>query len=206
MARPRSGTDDAVLQLLQASATPLTAYQVLAALKEEGVQSPPVVYRALDRLEKAGQIHRLERLNAYFACHGHHSGRATAVFAVCTSCKRVEEWNVEAVDPALAAAAAAMGFAIEGRTVEVRGLCAACQGLVDAAEPPACCAPSTTAEDAGGAVAGDPDAGHGHAEHEHAGHRHAGHDHGHDHDHDGHGHHNHLHDVKPRSGGLLKRQ
>lgn len=125
MARPRSGTDDAVLGVLQDAATPMTAYQVLDALRPHGVQSPPVVYRALDRLARDGRIHRLEALNAYFACHGHH-GAAPVVFAVCSACRKVEEWGSGEIDRLLDARAARSGFHVEGRTIELRGLCAAC--------------------------------------------------------------------------------
>lgn len=127
MARPRSGTDDAVLTVLQGSQTPMTAYQVLDALRPRGVQSPPVVYRALERLEKNGQIHRLEQLNAYFACHGHHAD-APVVFAVCRECRKVEEWASPELDAAIGARAGQSGFRVEGRTIEVRGICGACGG------------------------------------------------------------------------------
>jgi Fur family zinc uptake transcriptional regulator len=139
MARPKSTTDQSVLEQLTASATPMTAYELLAALRDTGVQSPPVVYRALERLVKDGRIHRLEGLNAYFACHGHHHGAAAPVFAVCTSCRRVEEWSVEAIDAAFGTIAAGMGFAIEGRTVELRGTCARCRGLAAPESAAACC-------------------------------------------------------------------
>lgn len=127
MARPRSASDDAVLTVLKEAETPMSAYQVLDRLRPQGIQSPPVVYRALERLEKAGQIHRLEGLNAYFACCGRDHAKGT-VFAVCTTCRRVEEWSAEGIDALLGASAATAGFSITGRTIEVRGLCAACRG------------------------------------------------------------------------------
>jgi Fur family zinc uptake transcriptional regulator len=132
MARPRSDIDEVILGLLRASETPLTAYQLLDALRPNGVQSPPIVYRALDRLVKAGSVHRLEQTNAFFACHGSHAGGAV-VFAVCRACNRVEEWAVDGLVEAIDRAAARTGFSVSGRTVEVRGLCAHCAGLT--AEP-----------------------------------------------------------------------
>jgi Fur family zinc uptake transcriptional regulator len=127
MARPRSGTDEAVYAVLQASDKPMTAYQLLDALRPQGVQSPPVVYRSLERLAREGRIHRLEQLNAYFACHGHHEHSA-AVFAICRTCGRVEEWPGAEVDRVLGAASVQAGFLMEARTIEVRGLCEACAG------------------------------------------------------------------------------
>lgn len=131
MARPRSQTDDAVLEVLREAATPMSAYQLLDQLRPRGVQSPPVVYRALERLEKAGHIHRLEGLGAYFACCGRDHAKGT-VFAVCTRCKRVEEWSAEDIDAPIAREAARAGFAVAGRTIEVRGLCATCRGAAPA--------------------------------------------------------------------------
>ena len=113
--------------MLREAETPMSAYQVLDRLRPQGIQSPPVVYRALERLEKAGRIHRLEALNAYFACCGRDHAEGT-VFAVCTACKRVEEWSADGIDALLAKEAERAGFAISGRTIEVRGLCAACRG------------------------------------------------------------------------------
>ncbi|WP_083463974.1 Fur family transcriptional regulator [Prosthecomicrobium hirschii] len=136
MARPRSGTDEAVMTILRGSPTPLTAYQVLDALRPQGVQSPPVVYRALERLERDGRVHRLEQMNAYFACHGHH-GAAPAIIAICRQCRKVEEWDSAATVEALGARAAEAGFKTESRMVEVRGLCRACAAAEDGAETPA---------------------------------------------------------------------
>lgn len=128
MARPKSETDDLILDLLRGSAKPLSAYQILDALRPNGVQSPPIVYRALSRLVKDGRVHRLEQANAFFACHGaHHDG--AVVFAVCRECNRVEEWAVAGLDDAFARAASLTGFQVDARTVEVRGLCAHCAGL-----------------------------------------------------------------------------
>ena len=139
MTRVRTMNDDAVLEVLSTATTPLSAYQVLAALKDQGIQSPPVVYRALERLEKAGQIHRVEQLNAYVACPGDHEGRSV-ILAVCSCCKRVEEWPADAVDDQFAALAGASGFKLVQRSIEVSGLCAACQGHPAAsATPTACC-------------------------------------------------------------------
>ena len=120
MARAKSATDDAVFEALREAVTPLTAYQVLDLLRPIGVQSPPVVYRALERLEKSGRVHRLEAFNAYFACCGRDHTAGT-VFAVCTRCKRVEEWTGEGIDRLLEAEAARSGFQVAGRTIEEIG-------------------------------------------------------------------------------------
>lgn len=154
MARARSNNDDAVLGVLQEAATPLSAYQVLAALRDQGIQSPPVVYRALERLEKAGNIHRIEQLNAYIACCGLKHDEQM-VLAVCTECKRVEEWPASEAVAQIDQVAAEHGFRASHKVIELRGTCAACSGTVPA----------------------KPTNGHGH-DHGACGHDHCDHDHG----------------------------
>ena len=139
MTRPGNRTDELLLACLQASETPMTAYELLASLRGTGIQSPPVVYRSLERMVKSGTIHRLDRLNAYVACHGHKHGALAPVFAVCTRCSRVEEWSVDQIDANFNQTAATMGFTIEDRTIELRGICRRCRGLADADAGAACC-------------------------------------------------------------------
>ena len=127
LARTKSTTDDAILTVLQSNATPKSAYELL------------VVDRALDRLVKSGQIHRLESDNTYFACHGHHQGRTPPIFAICQTCKRVEEWSIDSIDASLGTIAETMGFAITGRTIEIQGTCRRCRGLASPDAADACC-------------------------------------------------------------------
>ena len=57
------------LELLLSEHRALGAYDLLARLSDEGLGSqPPVAYRALDFLVKAGFAHKIEALNAYLAC------------------------------------------------------------------------------------------------------------------------------------------
>ncbi|MGE0755142.1 MAG: transcriptional repressor, partial [Alphaproteobacteria bacterium] len=58
-----------VFEVLQAESRPLSAYEILDRLKKQGVRSPPIVYRALEKLLADDSIHRVEQLNAYMACN-----------------------------------------------------------------------------------------------------------------------------------------
>jgi Fur family zinc uptake transcriptional regulator len=111
-----------VLEILLESHAALGAYDVLARLDAEGLGSqPPVAYRALSFLVDNGLAHRIERLNAFVACH--HPGRGHApAFMICRSCKKVAETEapVTLSDP--------QGFRIERTVIEAEGLCPACQG------------------------------------------------------------------------------
>ena len=72
-----------VLELLLAEHRALGAYDILGHLSAEGLGAqPPVAYRALDFLVKAGLAHRIEALNAYIAC-SHVGADHTPAFLIC---------------------------------------------------------------------------------------------------------------------------
>lgn len=111
-----------VLEILLESHVALGAYDVLARLDAEGLGSqPPVAYRALTFLVENGLAHRIERLNAFVACHHPGAGHAPA-FMICRSCKKVAEAE------APVALTDTQGFHIERTVVEAEGLCPACKG------------------------------------------------------------------------------
>lgn len=116
-----------VLELVWQSHAPVGAYALLETLGREGFcAAPPTVYRALDFLLAHGLIHRIERLNAFAGCTRPgepHVGQ----FLLCQDCGSAAELDDPAVDAAIAAAAARLGFAVTRQTVEVDGLCPECQ-------------------------------------------------------------------------------
>ncbi len=117
-----------VLEILLEAHRAMGAYDVLNRLAAEGFgNQPPVAYRALDFLEEQGLAHRIRRLNAFTACM--HPGEAHApAFLICRSCDAVAEAPASAVRLALAAAAAQMGFTVEGSNIEALGQCPDCRG------------------------------------------------------------------------------
>jgi len=114
-----------VLRLLLASPGPSMAYDLLANLDGEGAAKPPTIYRALDFLQEAGLVHKIESLNAYVAC-GHTSHSHSAVFLICDACKGAEELHATATSEALKAETKAAGFELTRAVVEVRGTCRNC--------------------------------------------------------------------------------
>lgn len=116
------------LEILLAEHRALGAYDILAHLATEGLGSqPPVAYRALDFLVKAGFAHKIEALNAYTACvqpgHTH-----TPAFLICRQCQKVAEADTAPATGRLGDAARAAGFVIEHTVVEATGLCPDCYG------------------------------------------------------------------------------
>lgn len=117
-----------VMDILLEQHRALGAYEILARLRDEGLGSqPPVVYRALDFLVRAGFVHRVETLNAFVACSRSGAGHAPA-FLICRNCRTVIETPAEPSAGVLAGAAQEAGFAIETAVSEAEGLCAQCRG------------------------------------------------------------------------------
>ena len=116
-----------VLELLLESHVALGAYDVLQRLQAEGHRAqPPVAYRALDFLVTHGLAHKIERLNAFIACHRPDACEAPA-FLICRACHRVAETASAPRRGALARDARALGFEIEQTVIEAQGLCPGCR-------------------------------------------------------------------------------
>lgn len=130
--RPRDLTrnQDLVLRTLNGADAPLSAYDILDRLRDDGLRAPLQVYRALDKLMEQGLAHRLESLNAFVCCADagcHMRASGTAAFAICSGCGRVDEFTDAEVATRLATWAKETGFALERTTIELRGRCAECQ-------------------------------------------------------------------------------
>jgi Fur family zinc uptake transcriptional regulator len=128
--RPRDLTrnQDLVLRTLNAADAPLSAYDILDRLRDEGLRAPLQVYRALEKLIEQGLAHRLESLAAFVCCanaepHGRHGA---AAFAICSRCGRVDEFADAELDARLEGWAEAHGFVAEQTTIELRGRCRDC--------------------------------------------------------------------------------
>ncbi len=133
--RPRDLTrnQDLVLTTLNRAAGPLSAYDILDKLRDDGLRAPLQVYRALDKLIEQGFAHRLESLNAFVCCadSGCHKGASTAAFAICSGCGRVDEFADPEVVERLSGWAKQSGFRLERTTIELRGRCAECLAHAD---------------------------------------------------------------------------
>lgn len=87
-----ASSPELVLRVLQSNVKPLSAYEILEKVKEFGIKSPPIVYRALDALMKIGKVHKINELNTFIACdceedHQH----LLSILTICQSCNEVSE-------------------------------------------------------------------------------------------------------------------
>ncbi|PWJ84177.1 Fur family zinc uptake transcriptional regulator [Pseudaminobacter salicylatoxidans] len=119
-----------VLEKLEASKGPLSAYMLLDQLRDQGFRAPLQVYRALDRLMNAGFVHRLESMNAFVACsEPHDHNHRMIAFAICDKCGEVCEFSDEVIGKQLDAWVGSTGFAAKKAIIEFRGTCAKCAAL-----------------------------------------------------------------------------
>jgi len=119
--------DRLVLTALEDAAGPLKAYDLLERLKEIGIGAPMTVYRALDRLQKQGLVHKLDGLGAFMVC-AHGAPHDVEVFHICRNCEKVEEL-VDAgpiLDQFVQDAAEKSHFHPDMIRIEVRGVCQTC--------------------------------------------------------------------------------
>lgn len=118
-----------VLSALDSAKEPLKAYELLAALKDQGVKAPMTVYRALDRLKEKGLVHKLNAMNAFVMCN-HATPHPMQMFLICPRCNKVEELEEQRVTrldwPRLKAVAERQGFAAASAQIEIRGICKDC--------------------------------------------------------------------------------
>ena len=116
-----------VLGTLAHARAPMSAYDILDKLRDDGLRAPLQVYRALEKLTERGLAHRLESLNAFVCCadaHCHESG--SIAFAICEKCGRVEEFAERTVEQKLMGWSKGAGFTPSRMTIELRGICRGC--------------------------------------------------------------------------------
>lgn len=117
-----------VFAVLEAAGRPLSAYEILGRVREDGVKAPLQVYRALDKLQAAGFVHRLESINAYVKCsHAGCDHPPGTAFMICTQCGATHEICDAYIDNLVSRHASANGYTAENRLIEVMGICSACQ-------------------------------------------------------------------------------
>ena len=116
-----------VFELLWSSHKPVKAYDLLAQLAlTHDRPAPPTVYRALDFLQEAGLVHKLESLNAYIGC-GEPGRRHQGQFLICEECGVVAELDDQVLTSMIGTNAKKIGFKVNDETIEISGLCRQCQ-------------------------------------------------------------------------------
>lgn len=116
-----------VLQQLERSPRPLSAYELLDRLKGEGIiWQPPTAYRALDYLVTVGLVHYLQSVQKYVACPRRGCDHY-AQLLICVRCSQVQELPLPVpLLSLLQSQTAEQGFALLPQMLELKGVCAQC--------------------------------------------------------------------------------
>ena len=124
-----SRNEKLVYAYLKDEVAPVSAYDILDGLRDEGIRAPLQVYRALTRLIEDGAAHRIESQNAFVACKQHEcTENVASIFMLCKNCKKVTEIADNAISAAIDTLCLENNFKCEKRVIEISGACTACKG------------------------------------------------------------------------------
>ena len=117
-----------IFDLIDKSPEPLKAYTILYNVQKKGINAPPQVYRALDKLVEIGKIHKIESKNAFVACKNSDCeiSKATA-FSICESCEVVDEISDVKLSKYLSSFNHKKGMKFKRFNLEFFGLCKKCK-------------------------------------------------------------------------------
>lgn len=126
MASRGEKTQAEILAILNCHDRPLSAYDILAKMRETVPKiAPPTVYRALTALMNAGRVHRLESLSAYIPSTSKAQDEA-AILAICDDCGTVQENTPPDLVKTLSGILGKSGFEAQRHVIEVHGTCGTC--------------------------------------------------------------------------------
>lgn len=87
-----SHNEKLIQNVLKKSNKPLKAYQILFKVQKKGIKSPTQVYRALDKLQKIGKVHKIESRNSYMICNNTDClNKSSVSFLICNLCEKIVE-------------------------------------------------------------------------------------------------------------------
>ena len=117
-----------ILDFIQKNKKPVKAYSILSNVQKKGINAPPQVYRALDRLVEIGKVHKIESKNAFVACKNSNCtiSNATA-FSICDGCEKVTEISNPKLSKYLSGFQDNSGMKYNKYNLEFFGLCKKCR-------------------------------------------------------------------------------
>ena len=126
--KPLSKNQKLILEYIQKNKKPVKAYSILSNVQKKGINAPPQVYRALDKLIEIGKIHKVESQNSFVACKTSdcETPHATA-FSICDSCDEVSEINDPKLFKYLLDFKDNSGIKFDGYNLEFFGTCKSCE-------------------------------------------------------------------------------
>lgn len=116
---------DRVWHYLKDKKHPVSAYDILADLRSDGITAATTIYRALDKLLADGLVHRIVSINAWVACCCSHHGE-TPIFEICDHCGKVTEYVDANLNQTIATLSKRSQFVQAHSIVEIHGHCVDC--------------------------------------------------------------------------------
>ena len=116
-----------VLDFIQKSKKPVKAYSILSNVSKKGLKAPPQVYRALEKLMKVGEIHKIESLNSFVACNSKCIEPNGTIFSICKSCDQTKEVSNTELFKFLSDIKDMNGIELSGYNLELFGTCKTCK-------------------------------------------------------------------------------
>lgn len=111
--------DRIVLGCLEKEGRPMKAYDLLECVREQGINAPMTVYRALSRLTAARKVKKIESLNAFYAIPEDREVMQGA-FLLCGQCGAV---SFKPIGDQVLRAMLPMGVELEEAAVELTTSC-----------------------------------------------------------------------------------
>ena len=119
-----------VLDYIQRIKKPVKAYSILSSVQKKGINAPPQVYRALDKLIEKGKIHKIESQNSFVACNTGNCETPHAVaFSICNNCEVVSEINDQKLFKYLSDFKDNSGVKFNSYNLEFVGVCSSCKAV-----------------------------------------------------------------------------
>lgn len=103
------------------------AYELLDALRDQGVNAAPTIYRALRELEGKGLVRHLVATRQFTALRWPQPTSLGAVMLVCEQCQEVVPLADQGITAQLTDAAAEAGFKVRACHLELVATCSHCQ-------------------------------------------------------------------------------
>ena len=116
-----------VLDFIQKSNKPVKAYSILSNVSKKGLKAPPQVYRALEKLIKVGEVHKIESLNSFVACNSKCIEPNGTIFSICKSCDQTTEVSNADLAKFLSDFKDINGIKFSGFNLELFGTCKSCK-------------------------------------------------------------------------------
>ena len=128
--KPLSKNQKLVLDFIQRNKKPVKAYSILSNVQKKGINAPPQVYRALDKLIEMGKIHKIESQNSFVACSTSDCETPHAIaFSICNNCDEVSEINDSKLFKYLLDFRDNNGVKFAGYNLEFFGICKSCEPI-----------------------------------------------------------------------------